>query len=53
MKIFIKLVVSTVPADGLAPLGARTSAATVMTKFVSHVYVGLSLEVLIWLILVN
>ena len=25
--------VSTVPADGLAPLGARTSAGTVMTKF--------------------
>ena len=26
-------VVSSVPADGLAPLGARLSAGTVMTKF--------------------
>ena len=27
-----------VPADGLAPLGARPSAGTVMPKFTSHVY---------------
>ena len=32
------LVVSTVPADGLAPLGARASAGTVMTKFGTHMY---------------
>ena len=31
--------VMTVPADGLAPLGARPSAGTVMTKFkLVHVY---------------
>ena len=28
-------VVSTVPADGLAPLGAGPSAGTVMAKFLS------------------
>ena len=27
-----KFVVSAVPADGLAPLGARTSAGTIMAK---------------------
>ena len=35
---------STVPADGLAPLGARTSAGTVMTKLRSHICSGLALE---------
>ena len=30
-------VVSAVPADGLAPLGAKPSAGTVMTKFVSYI----------------
>ena len=45
-----KFVISTVPADGLAPLGARPSAGTVMTSFslvqiyrhcdvCSHIYV--------------
>ena len=32
-------IVSTVPADGLAPLGARPSAGTVMTKLKSGVYI--------------
>ena len=32
MPIFL---VSIVPADGLAPLGARPSADTMMTKFTS------------------
>ena len=31
--------VSTVTVDGLAPLGARTSAGKVMTKFGSHIYI--------------
>ena len=31
-------VVITVPADGLAPSGARPSAVTVMTKIKSHLY---------------
>ena len=34
-------VVSIVPADGLSLLGARSSAATVITKCESHVYMGL------------
>ena len=32
MENMLKLVVSTVPADGLAPSGARPSAGTVMSK---------------------
>ena len=32
------IVVSTVSADGLAPLGARTSAEAMMIKFASHVH---------------
>ena len=40
-NIFI-FVVSTVSADGLAPLGARTSAGTVMTR--SYTYMGLALD---------
>ena len=40
-KIVVKFVVSTVPADGLAPNGARPSAGAVMTKFRSHMYKGL------------
>ena len=31
-------VVTTVPADGLAPLGARASAGTVMINFRSRLY---------------
>ena len=31
-------VISTVPADGLAPLGARTSADTEMTKDKYRIY---------------
>ena len=34
--------VSTVPADGIAPLGARPSAGTVMTKFKPSTCKGLS-----------
>ena len=34
-----KFTVNTVATDGLAPLGARTSAGTVMTKSVSHTYI--------------
>ena len=30
-------VVNTVPADALAPLGARTSAGTVMTQYESYI----------------
>ena len=33
-----EFVVSTVPADGLAPLGARPSAGTVMTNIRSYIY---------------
>ena len=33
MKGTYKFVVITVPADGLAPLGARTSAGMVITKY--------------------
>ena len=33
-------VVSNVTADGLALLGDRSSAGTVMTKFVSLIYAG-------------
>ena len=36
MHIFV---VISVPADGLAPLGARTSAGTVMTKFGLVIYI--------------
>ena len=36
--------VSTVPADGLAPQGARPSAATVMTNLSSCIYTRLALE---------
>ena len=35
----VKFDVITVPADDLAPSGARTSAGAVMTKFPSHIYV--------------
>ena len=35
-------VVITVPADGLAPSGARPSADTVMTKAGLHLYTGLA-----------
>ena len=31
-------VITTVPADGLAPLDARSYAGTVMTKFWSRIY---------------
>ena len=37
-------IVIIVPADALAPSGARASADTVMTMFVSHVYTGPALE---------
>ena len=36
--------VSNVPADGLAPLGARTSAGTLMSKFGSHIHLEPALE---------
>ena len=41
MHIFV---VISVPADGLAPFGARTSAGTVMTKFGLIIYMGPALE---------
>ena len=39
-----KLIISTVPADDIAPLGAMASAGTVMTWFASLIYVGPALE---------
>ena len=36
-------VVTIVPADGLAPLGARPSDSTMLTKFKSHVHPELAL----------
>ena len=39
-------IVTTVPADGLALLGARPSAHTVMTKIMHNIYTGPALEVL-------
>ena len=35
MAIFLVIIV---PTDGLAPLGARPSAETVMTKIASHIW---------------
>ena len=43
--------VSPVPADGLAPLGARLSADTVMTKFASSINNGPVLNGLLFLII--
>ena len=37
------VVVSTVPADGLAPRGVKPSAATVMTKFGFCIYKSCSI----------
>ena len=37
-EICLNFIVSTVLADGLAPLGARPSAGTVMMEFRSHVF---------------
>ena len=51
MENMFDSVVSTAPADGLAPIGARPSAGTVMPKFGFHIsYKGQTLEVLIWII---
>ena len=36
-------IISAVPADGLALLDARTSVGTVMTKFKSFIYTGLTM----------
>ena len=33
-------IIHTEPAGGLAPLGVRASAGTLMTKFASHIYTG-------------
>ena len=41
------IVIIIVTADGLAPLGARTSAGTVLSKFSSHIYMGSALKSLI------
>ena len=41
-------VVSTVPADGLAPDGARSSAGTVMKQFESYTSMQLAYEMLEW-----
>ena len=38
------IVIITVTADGLAPLGARPSAGKVMTKFGSRIYTRPALE---------
>ena len=40
LEIMCDFVVTAVPADGLAPLSARTSAGTVMTKFETCRYMG-------------
>ena len=37
-------VVITVPADALALVGARASAATVMTKFILHLFMEPALQ---------
>ena len=47
VKNTFDLVVITVPADGLAPSGARPSADAVMTKFRFLIYTGLALEMLV------
>ena len=44
--VMSNFVVNTVPADGLAPLGAWLSAVTVITKYVSFHYMGLALELI-------
>ena len=41
---FDKNISITVPADDLAPLGAGSSAGTVLTKFRSHLYMTLTLQ---------
>ena len=48
-KAMSNFVVSIVFADGLAPLGARPSAAKMMTKFESQLYTGPVLKELIYL----
>ena len=50
-KTYEAFAISTVPADGLAPSGARPSAGTVMTKFVSHEYILEGL--IIWVVCVS
>ena len=35
-EISLDFIVSTISGDGLAPLGNRSSAGTVMTKFAGH-----------------
>ena len=40
----LNFIVITVPADGLAPVGARPSAGTVMTKFRSYIFKQYTLE---------
>ena len=42
--------ISTVRADGLAPIGARPSAGTVMSRFKSFIYTGSALEGWLWLV---
>ena len=42
-KNMCNIIVSTVLDDGLAPLGARASANTVMTNFGSRIYTGAAL----------
>ena len=39
-----KFIVITVATDGLAPLGARPSAGTLITKYESCIYIGPALE---------
>ena len=47
------LIVSTVPADALAPLGARASADTMMVKISSHMCKGPATEIWIMFCLDN
>ena len=53
LEIIGDFVVGTVPADGLAPLGARPSAGTMMTKCRWCRYMKLSLEELTNVTMIN
>ena len=43
-KIVVQFIIISVPADGLAPNGARPSASTLMANLVSHVYTTTTLK---------
>ena len=44
---FVASTIMTMPADGLAPLGAKLSAGKVMSRFMSYIYTIYTLYV-IW-----